>query len=174
MEPSRNDFVGKTYRYETIGIDPLIGKNLWDNVAVSSPCIGQYKLTCLQTKQSSSRLRALSSPLSNPSGSCWSILLGDCLVCNLFSLCSCVGCVGLLLRGLRYNSPCGCVVLLFRGLCYIVLVGLRCVTLSWAVLHCPSWLFCVAPSWAVLPCPSRLFCVAPSWAVLPCPFEAVL
>ena len=151
MEPSRNDFVGKTHRYETIGIDPLIGKNLWDNVAVSSPCIGKYKLTCLQNNQSSSRLRALSPPLSNPSGSCWSILLGDCLVCNLFSLCSCVGCVGLLLLGLRYNSPCGCVVQLFvdcvtlfflgcvvqlfRGLCYLSLRG--CVTLPFvAVLYC--------------------------------------
>ena len=55
-----------TRRFETLGIDPLVGKNLWDNVAVSSPCLGQYKLTCLQNASVFSlyRLRALSSPLS--------------------------------------------------------------------------------------------------------------
>ena len=149
MEPSRNDFVGKTHRYETIGIDPLIGKNLWDNVAVSSPCIGKYKLTCLQTKQSSSRLRALSSPLSNPSGSCWSILLGDCLVCNLFSLCSCVGCV---------------IILLVAALC----------SSSWTVLHCSflaalcnSFVGCVTLPFVAVLCSSFVGCVT-------LPFEAVL
>ena len=34
--------------HETLGIDPLIGNNLKVYVAASSPCIGQYKLTCLQ------------------------------------------------------------------------------------------------------------------------------
>ena len=48
MELSQYDFVGQKQCYETLGIDPLIGNNLWDNVAASSPCIGQYKLTCLQ------------------------------------------------------------------------------------------------------------------------------
>ena len=35
-------------RYETLESDPLIDNNLKVYVASSSPCIGQYKLTCLQ------------------------------------------------------------------------------------------------------------------------------
>ena len=35
-------------RYETLESDPLIDNNLKVYVAASSPCIGQYKLTCLQ------------------------------------------------------------------------------------------------------------------------------
>ena len=35
-------------RYETLESDPLIDNNLKVYVAASSPCIGKYKLTCLQ------------------------------------------------------------------------------------------------------------------------------
>ena len=56
-------------------------------------------------------------------------------MCSPSSWCSCVGCVELLLR------------------------GLRCIAPPWTVLHCsfvgcvvllPCGLYCIAPSWAVL------------------------
>ena len=149
MEPSRNDFVGKTHRYETIGIDPLIGKNLWDNVAVSSPCIGQYKLTCLQNASVFSlfRLRALRSPLSTLvvlAGrfcleTAWCVTCFHCAPAWAVLGYSFVGCVIILLVAALYCSLVGCY--------YIVLSWLRCVALSWTVLPCPLRLFCVAPSW---------------------------
>ena len=113
MEPSRNDFVGKTQRFETLGIDPLVGKNLWDNVAVSSPCIGQYKLTCLQNASVFSlfRLRALSSPLST---------------------------LVVLAGRFRWVTAL-CVtafIVLLRGLSWVTLRGLRCISPLWLLLHC--------------------------------------
>ena len=106
MEPSRNDFVGKTQRYETLGIDPLIGKNLWDNVAVSSPCIGQYKLTCLQNASVFPlfHLRALSSPLSTlvvPAGRFHWVTVWYVAAFVLLRL----GLSWVILRGLRYIPP---------------------------------------------------------------------
>ena len=47
-EPSYHDYVGKNAIIWTLETDPLIGNNLRVDVAASSPCIGQYKLTCLQ------------------------------------------------------------------------------------------------------------------------------
>ena len=157
MEPSRNDFVGKTQRFETLGIDPLVGKNLWDNVAVSSPCIGQYKLTCLQNASVFSlfRLRALSSPLST-----LVVLAGR----FRWETAWCVTAFVVLLRGLCWVTPSWAslhfsLVAVITPLLHSSVVLFLCGLL----LHCSLWLFCVAPSWAVLHCPSWLFCEALSW-----------
>ena len=120
MEHSRNDFDGKTRGYVTLGIDPLIGKNLWDNVAVSSPCIGPYKLTCLPKRFSSSRLRALSLALPNPSSFYLLVdLLGDSLVCNRLRC-----------------APAWAVL----GYSFVVVLHspswLRCIAPLWLLLHC--------------------------------------
>ena len=156
MEHSRNDFVGKTQGYVTLGIDPLIGKNLWDNVAVSSPCIGPYKLTCLPKRFSSSRLRALSLALPNPSSFYLLVdLLGDSLVCNRlrcapawavlgYSFVGCVvilpcGCIAFSFVAALYCSLVGCIILLLRGCIVFLPCGL--------LLHCPSWLYCVVILW---------------------------
>ena len=105
--------------YETLKIDPLIGNNLRVNVAASSPCIGLYKLTCLQFRFSlplACGLWALHCrTLVVLAG--WFLFCGS-LVCSPSSWCSCVGCVELLL------------------------CGLRCIAPSWAVLHC-SFVGCI-------------------------------
>ena len=124
MEPSRNDFVGKTHRYKTIGIDPLIGKNLWDNVAVSSPCIGPYKLNCLPKRFSSSRLRALSLALPNPSSFYLQVdLLGDSLVRNSLRCAPTWAVLGYSFVGCVVNLPCGCIAFSFVAALYCSLVG---------------------------------------------------
>ena len=140
MELSRNDFVGKTQGYITFGIDPLNGKNLWDNVAASSPCIGKYKLTCLQINSvllTCGLCALLCQTLVVLAGR---FLFWSSLVCSPSSWCSCVGCVELLLR----------------GMCWIAPLWLYCIS--------PSWLYCVAPSWAVLIL-CRLCCIITLWAL---------
>ena len=112
--------------YETLGIDPLIGNNLWDNVAASSPCIGKYKLTCLQINSvllACGLCALLCQTLVVLAGR---FLFWSSLVCSPSSWCSCVGCVELLLR------------------------GLRCIAPLWLYCISPSWLRCIAPLWAVL------------------------
>jgi len=104
-----------TRRFETLGIDPLVGKNLWDNVSVSSPCIGRYKLTCLQNASVFSFISPAGFELSsvNPSGSCWSVSLGDSLVCDRLRFApawavlgySFVGFVAFLPGGCYYTAP---------------------------------------------------------------------
>ena len=129
MEPSHYDYVGKMQCYETLESDPLIGNNLRVNVAASSPCIGLYKLTCLQFQFSlplTCGLWALHCrTLVVLAG--WFLFCGS-LVCSPSSWCSCVGCVELLLR------------------------GMRCIAPLWLYCISPSWLRCIAPLWAVLHC----------------------
>ena len=102
-----------TRRFETLGIDPLVGKILWDNVAVSSPCIGQYKLTCLQNALVFSlfHLRALSSPLST-----LVVLAGRFHWVTVWYVAA--------------------FVLLLRGLSWVILRGLRCIPPWWLSLYC--------------------------------------
>ena len=123
MEHSRNDFDGKTRGYVTLGIDPLIGKNLWDNVVVSSPCIGPYKLTCLPKRFSSSRLRALSLALPNPSSFYLLVdLLGDSLVCNRLRCAPAWAVLGYSFVGCVVILPCCCIAFSFVAALYCSLV----------------------------------------------------
>ena len=97
-------------------------------MAASSPCIGQYKLTCLQINSvllACGLCALLCQTLVVLAGR---FLFWGSLVCSPSSWCSCVGCVELLLR------------------------GLRCIAPLWLYCISPSWLRCIAPLWAVLHC----------------------
>ena len=130
--------------YETLGIDPLIGNNLKVYVAASSPCIGQYKLTCLQND----------SVFLSPAG------FERCTVQTLvvFAGRFCLE-IARCLTHLRCAPAwavlgyffMGCIVLLPCGLHYIA----------------PSWLYRVVPSWAVLIL-CRLCCIVTLWALSRC------
>ena len=119
-----------TRRFETLGIDPLVGKNLWDNVAVSSPCIGQYKLTCLQNASVFSFISPAGFELSsvNPSGSCWSISLGDCPVCDRLRCAPAWAELGYPSWASLHFSLVAVITLLLRRL--------RCISPWWLLLHC--------------------------------------
>ena len=127
--------------YETLGIDPLIGNNLKVYVAASSPCIGQYKLTCLQND----------SVFLSPAG--FERYTVQTLVVFAGRFCLEIAWYVTRLRCapawavLGYFFV-GCVVLLPCGLYYIA----------------PSWLYRVAPSWAVLIL-CRLCCIVTLWAL---------
>ena len=143
--------------YETLGIDPLIGNNLKVYVAASSPCIGQYKLTCLQND----------SVFLSPAG------FERCTVQTLvvFAGRFCLEIAWCVTR-LRCAPAwavlgyffVGCVALLPCGLYYLAPSWLYCVAPSCLYYVAPSWLYGVAPSWAVLIL-CRLCCIVTLWAL---------
>ena len=136
-----------TRRFETLGINPLVGKNLWDNVAISSPCIGQYKLTCLQNVWVFSFISPAGFELSsvNPSGSCWSVSLGDSLVCGRLRVAPAWAELGYPSWASLHFSLVAIITLHIRELC--------CISLWWLLLHCSSVGFvCISPWWLLLHC----------------------
>ena len=115
--------------YETLGIDPLIGNNLKVYVAASSPCIGQYKLTCLQND----------SVFLSPAG------FERCTVQTLvvFAGRFCLEIAWCVTR-LRCAPAWAVLGYFFVGCVVFLPCGLYCVS--------PSWMRCIAPLWAVLHC----------------------
>ena len=134
-----------TRRFETLWMDPLVGKNLRDTWLSPRHALGN--IIDLPPKGFSlSFISPAGFELSsvNPSGSCWSISLGDCLVCDRlrcapawaelgypswaslhFSL---VAIITLLIRGLRLH---------FSLVAVLCVVG--CTTLSFVAVLCSSF-----------------------------------
>ena len=151
--------------YETLGIDPLIGNNLKVYVAASSPCIGQYKLTCLQNDS------VFLSPAGFERCTVQTLVVFAGRFCLEIAWCvtrlRCapawavlgyffVGCIVLL--------PCGCIAFLLRGCVVLLPCGLYYIAPSWLYCVAPSWLYRAVPSWAVLIL-CRLCCIVTLWAL---------
>ena len=120
-------------------------------MAASSPCIGKYKLTCLQNHS------VFLSPAGFERCTVQTLVVFAGRFCLEITWCVTRLCCAPAWAVLGYFFV-GCIVLLP--------CGLYCVS--------PSWLRCIAPLWAVLHCCSWLRCIAPLWAVITLPFVAVL
>ena len=109
----------------------------------------------------------------NPSGSCWSISLGDCLVCGRLRVAPAWAELGYPSWASLHSSLVAVIILHIREFCctsfwWLLLpcssVGFVCLSLRWLLLHC-SFIAALYYSFAVVTALLFvLFCV--SWAVL--------
>ena len=135
-----------TRRFETLGIDPLVGKNLRDTWLSPRHALGN--IFDLPPKRFSlSFISPAGFELSsvNPSGSCWSISLGDCLVCGRLRVAPAWAELGYPSWASLHFSLVAIITLHIRELC--------CISLWWLLLHCSSVGFvCISPWWLLLHC----------------------
>ena len=139
-----------TRRFETLGIDPLVGKNLRDTWLSPRHALGNIidlppkRFSLFFISPAGFELSSV-----NPSGSCWSISLGDCPVCDRLRCAPAWAELGYPSWASLHFSLVAVITLLLRSSVVLFLCGL--------LLHC---------SLAVL-CSSFVGCVT-------LPFEAVL
>ena len=145
-------------RYETLESDPLIDNNLKVYVADSSPCIGQYKLTCLQNDS------VFLSPAGFERCTVQTLVVFAGRFCLEIAWCVTRLCCAPAWAVQGYFFV-GCVVLLPCGLYCVSPSWLRCIAPLWAVLHC-SFVAVLCSSFMAVSCSSFVGCVDSLQAVL--------
>ena len=135
-----------TRGFETLGIDPLVGKNLRDTWLSPRHALGNI-IDLPPKRFSLSFISPAGFELSsvNPSGSCWSISLGNCLVCGRLRVAPAWAELGYPSWASLHSSLVAVISLHIREL--------YCTSFWWLLLHCSSVGFvCISLRWLLLRC----------------------